>query len=82
MIFSFTNNTEKDLTIFMNPSTDQFLLLPNSTIKIYAVVKNPDDEFEYDCYSDVISIGMPSVASAKIFIDGEEMDSFYEDFDW
>lgn len=82
MIFSFKNNTENDMTIFMEPSTDQFLLLPNSTIKIYSVLKNQDDEFQYDFYSDVISITMPRGASAKFFIDGEEMDSFYEYFDW
>ena len=82
MIFSFKNNKENDLTVFMNPSTDQFVLLPNSTIKIYSVLKNEDDEFEFYCCSDGIVIWMPRGSTGKFFIDEKRMDTLYEYFDW
>lgn len=82
MIFSFKNTTEKDLDIFIEPSTDQFLLIPNSTIKIYAVLKNSDDDFQFDYCSDGIVIWMPKVASAKFFVDGKKVFSLYENIDW
>ncbi len=82
MILSFMNNTEKDLDIVIEPSTDEFLLLPNSTLKIYAVVKNQDDEFEYDCHSNGINIWMPRASTAKFFVDGKRVDTLYEIMDW
>ncbi|MFZ3143752.1 hypothetical protein [Psychrobacter glacincola] len=72
------------MTIFIEPSTDQFLLAPGSIIKILALkrLQDVDADFQFDYHSDAMVIWMATGYSAQILIDGKKVFSLYEEFDW
>ncbi|MCH4246154.1 hypothetical protein [Acinetobacter gerneri] len=83
MNFRFINETLQEVEIFIEPSTDEFILKPNDEIKItYESLINITEIITSYSASGIIVIYLPNSTKGTIFINGIHVDSLTEAQYW
>lgn len=82
MIFNFTNELDKEINIYFEPSTDVFCLKKGDVIKINILGEPVVSVFEIGYVNDGAVIYFSSKVKIEVFINDLKVDTLYEKFSW
>ncbi|ENX17597.1 hypothetical protein F895_00738 [Acinetobacter sp. CIP 64.2] len=82
MLFSFINESAKEVKIYFEPSTDTFFLKKDDVIKINFSNKDLDHFFEFVYVDDGVILYLPPKSEVEVFINDLKVETLYEKFNW